>query len=79
MGLCSNKQMIRGKVFDKSPFRLIDPWCGFGWSLIYIYIYMYFLYYVCFPDPIKQTVLAEMHIMQRNIVNNCSGFGGGGS
>ncbi len=27
-------------------------------------------------DPVKQTVLTEIHIMQGNIVNNCSGGGG---
>ncbi len=30
-------------------------------------------------DPIKQKVSAEMHIMQSNIVYNCSGQGGGNS
>ncbi len=27
-------------------------------------------------DPIKQTVLTEIHVMQSNIVHNCSGEGG---
>ncbi len=34
------------------------------------------LIYMCVSlDPIQQTVLTEIHIMQRNIVYNCSGWG----
>ncbi len=38
---------------------------------------MYFGHWDLSVDPIKQTVLTEVYIMQSTIVHNCSGRGGG--
>ncbi len=48
------------------------------WAIVqFVYMCMYLGQWDVSLDPIKQTVLAEVHIMQSNIVHNCSGGGGG--
>ncbi len=65
--------MVRNKCLT-SAARFSEQVCILGMaSTIYLGLWDVSL------DPIKQTVLTEIHIMQSNIANNCSGGGGGNS